>query len=215
MNYHLSWADFEVYLRNRAPSAETALPATAGGDSLARTYVWKRFQRCHDPLRARSLYPKPRNCDPAVFNDAAHWDNVYQRLVKLRTIDAEAVHATEATLLGPSDPEGVDDPWALVADPDSEVEAIALTELEVDDLRASIVEQFNTDVPFGPELQQAMLVGTYNLGSGFGGDFFETVKESLVEQLPSTFEPGPNGRQRLKRALDRSRAFVSEELEGR
>jgi hypothetical protein len=207
VTYHLSWADFEAYLRRRAASPEVALPPEAAGEALARTYIWNRFLRCHRPVRPRSLFPKARSCDPAVFVDPAHWNNVYQRLVRLRLIDARAMNAIDATLFGPSEYDDLD-PWDLVADPTESTEGEAVTRLEVEHLGAAIVDEFNTDVPYGPELQQAMLEATYDLATDFGDDYFESVKASLVEQLPDVFDPGPAGRQRLKRAIDRSRSFV-------
>ena len=207
MSYQLSWLGFQEYARGRDTSGLTTMPANAGGESRARTYVWRRFKRCHDPLLRRSLFPRTGCCEAAVYHDEAHWDAVFCKWVRLRTLDDVAADATEVTLLGPHGPDDEDDPWSRVADTAPDTVAAVLGGLEVDSLREAI-EAFNTEVPFGPEIQQAMLSATYNVEYGYAGDFFDSVKDWLVEQLPDSFNRDASGRQRLKRALDRSRAYV-------
>lgn len=208
MTYCLSYRDFTEYIRRWDGSPHTTMAESAGGEVRARLYVWKRFARCHGkPVPPPALLPEARTCKPAVFNDPDHWDAVYRRLVRQRASDARAADYIEGLLPGETD-DGTVDPWGRIAGRDPEVEDEALADLEVERLRAAIREEFNTSVPYGPELQEAMLEAAYNLESGFGGDFFASVKDALVQRLPTTFSSDEKGRQRLSRANKRAREFV-------
>lgn len=222
VTYLLCWRDFEAYAIGRDGLPETKLPINAEGESLARQYVWRRFRQCNDPLVRRSLFPKTTSCEPQPYNDASHWDAQFRQWAKLKSRDGLKRRMVEVRLLGPSTPGADDDPLAAVVDPGAGVESTAVTSIEVEVLRESITSDFNTDVTFGPEIQQAMLEATYNLGESYGGGFFRSVEDELIERLPDTFRSGSTDptvrareRQTLKRALDRARRHVRDAMEDR
>ena len=213
MTYHLSWRDFEDYARKRDASPDTTMPADAGGETRARTFVWNQFRRCYDsPIPGRSLFPKPGSCEPAVYNDAAHWDSVFKRLVRRRTIDAHKSDASGAVLLGPSTPEADDDPWNILEDRGADLEESAEVTLVLEKLKDAVLHQFPTTVPYGPEIQQALLVAVYNFKVGEGGSLYESVNKDLQEQLAESLGTSEKGRAARSRAVRRARAFVAETL---
>lgn len=203
MSFTLSWRAFERYLADRATSAHTTLGDDAAGDSEARLYIWRRFRRCHGaPVPPRSLYPIPVTCEPAVFNDADHWDAWYRRLVKLRNRDVAFVHDTN--LFAPHDyRDPDDDPWTRVEGTGAGVEDQAVTDDEIERLRYAIESSFDTAVPYGPEIREAMLEVVVDLTAGATLEFVSAVSETLAARLPTMLGPDPTGRKRRQRVLDK------------
>lgn len=222
MTYLLSWRDYQAYLGKRDHLAAGKVGDPADGESLARIYVWKRFRRCHAPLLGRSLFPKKHTCDPQPYNDESHWDAQFRQWSNLRTRDARDQMGVDTTLVLP-------DFHDRDAAPPRPVQATGPTPVEeaegavmYDDLRRSIIEDFNTDVTYGPEIQQAMIEATYNVEQGDQGAFIDLVKDDLKARLPDSFDSGTDDdrrrakeRQALGRAAHRAQDHVAQWMEDR
>lgn len=206
MTYQLTWRDFTAYIAARG---STGSGKRAEAESLARTYVWKRFARCNDPLIDSSIYPKAEDCAPAEFQSREHWDSSYKALIHQRENDVRRSHdrfySNHVTLVPHANDADARNPLNEILSSGSSADDSAVFHLEVEQLRDCVRNEFDTDFTCGPEVREAILDFLDAVESNDFSNLDEAIKDGLKQQLPEVFDGSQRGRKALERAIKRAR----------